>query len=394
MSFFRKTVDTRNPNGSGLYRIITRFDPEFSPGVILRKEGDPPTGNPHIDEPYDTFGKLYDFYRKVFFRDSWDNQGGSLVGVLYNVESSRNAAATWGTVSNVMSFYYSNFLRTSYSTVDFTVSHEYAHAVTNCFSNRFEPPSPLNPYVDSLMPRIGNPLEKVDVMQQKTILVEHYAYVLGKVALQYINGYENWALDIETIRYGVNYFEGLLEDDGDFSRTGILTFNDGNPVFIPDHVDGILPMGDSNQETSTDRNFYRNTHILSRAFYLFCKFVDTYPWEIPANVWYQAGFRHLCGVQSRGINLIYFAYYTIHTARELYGEEIGLRLEWCWEQVGLWKMDSELEYSRLTIDYYASFLKSTRRQIRELSPALMKTLKLYSSLPIPPGIPPIPFPKN
>lgn len=45
------------------------------PGVLVRGEGDPPTGDAAIDEAYDAAGTTYDFYQEVFQRNSMDNSG-------------------------------------------------------------------------------------------------------------------------------------------------------------------------------------------------------------------------------------------------------------------------------------------------------------------------------
>src|SRR5262245_33006094 len=45
------------------------------PGKLVRAEGDKPTGDKSVNEAYDGTGKVYDFYLKVFERNSIDNKG-------------------------------------------------------------------------------------------------------------------------------------------------------------------------------------------------------------------------------------------------------------------------------------------------------------------------------
>jgi Zn-dependent metalloprotease len=45
------------------------------PGEIVRQEGDPPSGDPAVNEAYDGSGETYDLYKEVYDRDSIDDKG-------------------------------------------------------------------------------------------------------------------------------------------------------------------------------------------------------------------------------------------------------------------------------------------------------------------------------
>ena len=45
------------------------------PGILVRQEGDPPTGDLAVDEAYDGSGATYDLYKEEYDRNSIDNQG-------------------------------------------------------------------------------------------------------------------------------------------------------------------------------------------------------------------------------------------------------------------------------------------------------------------------------
>lgn len=45
------------------------------PGIMVRTEGDPATGDPAVDEAYDGSGHTYDLYQEVFGRNSIDDRG-------------------------------------------------------------------------------------------------------------------------------------------------------------------------------------------------------------------------------------------------------------------------------------------------------------------------------
>jgi len=55
----------------------------ISEAVLVRKEGDAPTGNEAEDDAYDYLGSVYDFYKNSFGRDSWDGKGGLLNGYVH-----------------------------------------------------------------------------------------------------------------------------------------------------------------------------------------------------------------------------------------------------------------------------------------------------------------------
>ncbi len=45
------------------------------PGVLVRSEGEPPTGNNEVDSGYDYVGDAYDYFLEMFGRDGWDDKG-------------------------------------------------------------------------------------------------------------------------------------------------------------------------------------------------------------------------------------------------------------------------------------------------------------------------------
>ena len=55
------------------------------PGDSVRVEGDPPTGDPAVDEAYDGSGATYDLYRNVYGRDSIDGQGMRLDSTVHHL---------------------------------------------------------------------------------------------------------------------------------------------------------------------------------------------------------------------------------------------------------------------------------------------------------------------
>ena len=61
------------PRPSG--RSMTPSPPEELPGSVVRKEGEPPTGDPAADEAYDGLGHTHRLYAEAFGRNSIDGRG-------------------------------------------------------------------------------------------------------------------------------------------------------------------------------------------------------------------------------------------------------------------------------------------------------------------------------
>ncbi|HEY5855153.1 MAG TPA: M4 family metallopeptidase [Aldersonia sp.] len=68
----------------GLTRTISdaRHTHEL-PGVVVRREGDLPTGDVAADEAYNGFGATYALFEQVYGRDSVDGRGGALDGTVH-----------------------------------------------------------------------------------------------------------------------------------------------------------------------------------------------------------------------------------------------------------------------------------------------------------------------
>jgi len=89
------------------------------PGTLTRSEGDGPTGDQDVDDAHDFAGDTYDYYWNTHSRDSYDDQGATLV-----------STANYG--NNYMNAYW-NGEQTTYGdhfAVNDVVAHEWTHAVT------------------------------------------------------------------------------------------------------------------------------------------------------------------------------------------------------------------------------------------------------------------------
>lgn len=71
--------------------ISTANNQETFPGTVVRTEGGPPSGDKAVDEAYDGLGDTYDFFWKVFNRNSIDDEGLPLTGIVHFGEDYSNA---------------------------------------------------------------------------------------------------------------------------------------------------------------------------------------------------------------------------------------------------------------------------------------------------------------
>ncbi|WP_424494152.1 M4 family metallopeptidase [Salinimicrobium sp. GXAS 041] len=91
-----ETVASILPNRAGknreVYDMMNRRNRrDLLPGVLARKEGDPPVEDVAVNEAYDHSGLTYDFYREIFDRDSLDDNGLSLISSVHLDENYSNA---------------------------------------------------------------------------------------------------------------------------------------------------------------------------------------------------------------------------------------------------------------------------------------------------------------
>ena len=63
----------------------------FLPGTLVRRERDPRSTDPAVNEAYDHSGSTYDFYKRLFGRNSLDDRGMSLISSVHISRNYNNA---------------------------------------------------------------------------------------------------------------------------------------------------------------------------------------------------------------------------------------------------------------------------------------------------------------
>jgi Zn-dependent metalloprotease len=269
----------------GPQRTITDADhgDDVTAGPVMRREGDPPTGDPAADEAYDGFGSVHDFYAAVFARNSIDDEGMPLRGVVHFGHAYDNAfwdgrRMVFGDGDGEL------FLRFTRS-LD-VIGHELGHGV-------IEDEAAL------------------EYAGQSGALNEHWADVSGTMVKQRTLDQDvtqaDWLIGAELLAPGVNGVAlrsmkapGTAYDDPRMGR-------DPQPA----HMSGYVRTLDD------DGGVHINSGIPNKAFYEVAGALGGHVWERAGRIWYET-LRH--PALRPTATFAQFAGLTRDVARGLYGE--------------------------------------------------------------------------
>lgn len=219
---------------------------------IVRREGDPDSGDPAIDEAFDHFGSTWDFLFEVFARNSIDNAGMTLDGVVHYGNKFDNAfwdgdQMVFGDGSNLL------FTRLTQSLS--VCAHELGHGVI-----QFDGP--------------------LAYQGQSGALNEHIADAFGVMVHQWKNGQSSaeadWLIGAEILAEGVSgkalrsmKAPGTAYDDD-------LLGKDPQPA----HMDQYLETADDNG------GVHINSGIPNKAFYEIATALGGNSWERAGRILY------------------------------------------------------------------------------------------------------------
>ncbi len=119
----RQIYDADDP-GDGLYDDL--------PGVLVRSEGEAPTGAGDADDAYDYSGDTYDYFFDEHGRDSYDGMGATLVSTVHFCPSAGECPFVNAFWNGVQMVYGDGF-----PAADDVDAHELTHAVTEFSANLF-----------------------------------------------------------------------------------------------------------------------------------------------------------------------------------------------------------------------------------------------------------------
>ena len=224
------------------------------PGTLARAEGDAATGDAAVDEAYVHSGTTYDFYQRLFQRESLDGQGMSLVSSVHVGRNLNNAFWT----GQQMAYGDGDgqaFVRFT-KALD-VVGHELTHGVIAHESN-------------------------LNYKNESGALNEHFADVFGMLILQWKK------------RQRAEAAPWLVGADIMGPGTTARALRDFGPdkAFVDDPLLGTdaqpKHMRDKYTGTADNGGVHINSGIPNHAFYLFAKACGGNACETPGAIWYAA----------------------------------------------------------------------------------------------------------
>jgi Zn-dependent metalloprotease len=232
------------------------------PGTLVRSEGQAKVADPVVNEAYDGAGNTYDFYDRLFQRNSLDDNGMTLISSVHVAEVD-DTAGKYVPMNNA----FWNGEQMAYGDGDgvvfqrFTrsldvIGHELTHGVQSFTSN-------LNYY------------------GQSGALNEHFSDVFGILVRQWKNGetalHASWVIGTEV----------LVPTS---TRRGIRDMENPGTAFTNDTELGTDPQPAHMSKLYTgpsDRGgVHINSGIPNRAFVLTAKALKGNAWEVAGRIWY------------------------------------------------------------------------------------------------------------
>ncbi len=246
-------------------------------GTLVRAEGQPPSSDVAVNEAYDAFGATYKFYWEMFQRDSIDDRGMTIDGLVHYGQQYDNAF--WDGSGHMMfgDGDGTNFIRFTKS-LD-VIGHELTHGVTQYTA-------------------------KLVYSGQPGALNESTSDVLGSCVKQYALGQDvttaDWLIGAEIV--GPNLTPALRS----LKAPGTANKYDDQPAKMSAFV-----------HTSEDSGgVHTNSGIPNHAFYLAAIAIGGHAWEKAGSIWYHA----LRDPQVKpNSTFASFARATIRQAHALYG---------------------------------------------------------------------------
>jgi len=269
------------------------------PGTLVRADGDPPSGDDAVDEAYDGAGSTYDFYERVFGRNSIDGAGLEIVSTVHFSRAYDNAF--W----NGSQMVYGDGSGTIFAVGALTkaidvIGHELTHGVTQYTAGLVYhgQPGALN---ESFSDVFGSLLKQ---------------WTLGQTAEQ-----ADWLIGAGT----------LVPEVGPALRSmkapGTAYPGDRQPA----HMDDYRNLPDDDKPTNDNGGVHLNSGIPNHAFYLAATAIGGNAWEQAGHIWYTTLTERL----QPESDFVAAANATVAVASELFGAAAHDAVRSGWEQVGV-----------------------------------------------------------
>lgn len=296
----RSALDAHMRAGRPFRTIRDAREQESFTGHTVREEGNGPTGDPAVDEAYDGFGGTYEFFWKHFRRDSIDDEGMHLEGIVHYGRKFDNAF--WDGQRMVFGDGDGELFNRFTASLD-VIAHELAHGVTED---------------EAALIYIGEP----------GALNESMSDVFGSMVKQYVVQQKaedaDWLIGAELLAEGV---DGIalrsMREPGTAYDDRVLG-KDPQPGHMDDYV----------ETTADNGGVHINSGIPNRAFCIVATTLGGYSWERAGRIWYESLSSPRLGTKIRFSG---FARITEQSAERIYGagsDEVSA-VRSGWEKVGV-----------------------------------------------------------
>ncbi len=233
-------------------RISDAEGDDTLPGRLVRREGQPPTGDAAVDEAYDGLGETFELFARVFARDSIDDAGMPLEATVHFGDRYDNAF--WDGERMVFGDGDGEIFRGFTDSIS-VIGHELTHGVIERTA-------------------------RLRYQRQSGALNEHVADVFGALVEQY-----SMSQDVVSATWliGEGVFTDAVEGRAIRSMKEPGTAYDDDILGRdpqPDHFDRYIETDDDNG------GVHLNSGIPNRAFALASLEIGGFAWEHAGRVWY------------------------------------------------------------------------------------------------------------
>ena len=227
------------------------------PGVLKRSEGDSPDSDLAVNQAYDNAGLTYDFYDKIFKRNSLDGQGLGLVSTVHF--GNRFDNAFWNGTQMVYGDGSGQVLKVGSLTAEISViAHEMTHGVVQFTAG-------------------------LRYSKQSGALNESMADVFGSMVKQYV---ANETADQADWLIGEGILGTALHGDAlrSLKAPGTAFDRDQQPA----HMDNYVDLPDDLDPRHDHGGVHINSGIPNHAFFLTATALGGHSWEAAGPIWYDA----------------------------------------------------------------------------------------------------------
>jgi len=270
------------------------------PGTVVRREGEPATGDLAADEAYDGLGATWQLFSTAYGRNSLDGRGLPLLATVHYGRDYDNAF--WDGTQMVFGDGDGRYFRRFTASLD-VIGHELAHGVTELTAG-------------------------LTYRGQSGALNESVSDVFGSLVRQRVLGQRadeaDWLIGADLFTDAVQGVAlrsmkapGTAYDDPALGR-------DPQPAHMDDYV----------ETTDDNGGVHINSGIPNHAFYLAATAIGGYAWEGAGRVWYAV----LTGPGiSADCEFATFAGLTVDAARAQHGvgSPVARAVETAWQHVGV-----------------------------------------------------------